>query len=260
MENTKKKAEPVSALTVNLRFGLADDGPNSWIYRKKSFYSLFQAFQPDFIAAQEANDFQIDYLDKILKEYNFIGKLSPAPRFWQHPIIFYKKSWACVYNKHFFLSHTPHIPSRLRDSIWPRQCIMGMFEKENQSIICISTHLDFKSSVRVESANIILDQLAYLPFKAPVIIMGDFNAKPGSPCYNIFTTKHDSNSLPFQDILEGKISCTHHGFTGKCIGGQIDWILYRGMKVKESRVISDKFENTYPSDHFPVHAVFDWIS
>lgn len=35
----------------------------------------------------------------------------------------------------------------------------------------------------------IVDRLSYLPLDVPVILMGDFNALPLSPCHNIFTGK-----------------------------------------------------------------------
>ena len=82
----------LSVLTLNLRFGLADDGPNGWDYRKDSFPYFFEKHRKDFIGLQEANDFQTDFIDNILNDYNFIGKRNPAPSFWQNNIIFYKKN------------------------------------------------------------------------------------------------------------------------------------------------------------------------
>ena len=79
----------ISVLTLNLRFGLADDGPNSWQYRKKVFPHLFEKYRPDFIGFQEANDFQTDFLNEMLTEYDFIGKRSPSPFFWQDIIMSY---------------------------------------------------------------------------------------------------------------------------------------------------------------------------
>ena len=77
-----------STLSFNLSFGLADDGANSWDHRKKALPALFKKYHPDFIGLQEANDFQIDYLTKILIGYEFIGKRSPAPSNWQNNVIF----------------------------------------------------------------------------------------------------------------------------------------------------------------------------
>ena len=91
-----------SVLTLNLRFGLADDGANDWKYRKKGFGLFLEKYRTDFISFQEANDFQIDFLHNILTEYNYIGKRSPSPSFWQNNIIFYHKKWHCTLYEHFF--------------------------------------------------------------------------------------------------------------------------------------------------------------
>jgi len=57
-----------SVLTLNLRFGLADDGANNWRYRKIGFQPFLEKYRMDFIGFQEANDFQIDFLHNILPE------------------------------------------------------------------------------------------------------------------------------------------------------------------------------------------------
>ena len=251
-----------SVLTLNLRFGLADDGPNNWQHRKKSFPVLFDTYQTDFIGFQEANDFQIDFLDNILKDYHYIGKRSPSPSFWQNNIIFYRKNWTCVYHEHFFLSPTPSVPSRYLKSLWPRQCTMGMFKKDHRQVICINTHLDFDASVQVKSARLILARLSHLPEDIPAILMGDFNTVPFSACYNVFT---DSDGQPaiqapcFKDAFSQPFAGTRHGFTGHTDGDHIDWVLFRGnITVKHSRVVQDTFDNIYISDHFPLFAEFSW--
>ena len=251
-----------SVLTLNLRFGLADDGANNWRYRKKGFQPFLEKYRTDFIGFQEANDFQIDFLHNILTEYNYIGKRSPSPSFWQNNIIFYQKHWHCIHYEHFFLSPTPSVPSRYLKSLWPRQCTMGMFKKDHRQVICINTHLDFDASVQVKSARLILDRLSHLPDDIPAILMGDFNTVPFSACYNVFTDSdgHPAVMAPcFKDAFSQPFAGTHHGFTGHTDGDHIDWILFRGnITVIRSRVIQDTFDNIYISDHFPLFAEFSW--
>ena len=226
----------LSVLTLNLRFGLADDGPNRWQYRQKIFPALLAKYHADFIGFQEANDFQLDDLDNILTEYNFIGKRSPAPFFWQNNIIFYKKTWSCLYKEHFFLSPTPLIPSRFRKSLWPRQCTIGMFKKNRRRLICANTHFDFNVSVQIASAKLIMERLSYLPCDVPTILLGDFNASPASPCHTIFTGenhKTKDKSQFFKNVFQKPFPVTHHGFTGNANGEHIDWILYRGLITKQ---------------------------
>ena len=252
----------LSILTLNLRFGLADDGPNSWQYRKKCFPSLFEKYRADFIGFQEANDFQIGFLNKILTEYDLIGRRSPSPFFWQDNIIFYKKTWTCIYREHFFLSPTPTVPSRFRESLWPRQCTIGMFKNGDRKLICVNTHFDFDASVQIKSAKLIMERLSHLPSEVPVIIIGDFNALPLSPCHNIFTghkQKTEAKRGYFRNAFKKPFPGTQHGFTGDLNRDHIDWILYRGKIAKKDYiVIQDTIDGIYPSDHFPLYATFQW--
>lgn len=251
-----------SILTLNLRFGLADDGPNSWRFRKEIFPSFFKKYNADFIALQEVNDFQVDFINDILKNYSFIGKRAPAPSFWQNNIIFYKNIWKCIFRDHFFLSSTPDIPSRFPGSRWPRQCTIGIFEKKDRKLICINTHFDFSASVQTESAKIIMNRLLILPSDLPALLVGDFNADPSCPCYLIFTgenRKSGKNENCFNNAFKEPFPGTHHGFTGDINGKHIDWILYRGKIIKkESMIIHETLEKIYPSDHYPLYASFAW--
>lgn len=254
-----------SVLNLNLRFGLADDGDNSWRFRKSCFPVLFERYQADFICFQEANDFQIEFLNDIFLAYGFIGKRSPEPPFWQNNIIFYKHPWHCIYHEHFYLSHTPTVPSRFRDSLWPRQCTIGVFKNENRRIICINTHFDFDISVQVASSKLILEHLSKLPTDVPVILAGDFNASPSSPCNNIFTglaqTSTAVNDVVFKNVFSKPYPGTYHGFTGDVTRDHIDWILYCGKIIrKEGIIIQEKINGIYPSDHFPLYATFEWIT
>lgn len=253
-----------SVLTHNLRFGLADDGPNSWQYRKRCFPSLLEKYHADFICFQEANDFQIDFLNNILKKYDFIGKRTPSPLFWQNNVIFYQKTWTCIHYEHFFLSHTPKMPSRFRKSLWPRQCTIGMFKNDNRRLICVNTHFDFDVTVQIESAKLILKRLLQFSTNAPVVLIGDFNAIPFSPCYDIFTGRRQKSKEKdcfFKNAFKKPFPGTHHGFTGDINRDHIDWILYcGGIAKKDCRVIQNTIDGLYPSDHFPLYATFEWIT
>jgi len=252
-----------SVITLNLRFGLSEDGPNDWVYRKEGYAPFLKEYSADFYGFQEANDFQTRFIEKLLSDYHFIGKRTPAPQFWQNNIIFFHTSWQCIHYQHFFLSPTPSIPSRFKDSKWPRQCTVGVFKKAENTVACINTHFDFLSSVQEKSARVILDATLDLPKSTPAILLGDFNAEPFSPCYRVFTEKEQKENRPyspFQDTFQEPFPGSFHGFTGEPDGRHIDWILYQGkIKPVESKVIQGKFAGQYLSDHFPLFAEFESI-
>lgn len=228
--------------------------------RKKGFPDLLSRHLSDFYCFQEANAFQVNHLRSILPDYHVIGQRWPSPGFWQNNVIFYHNTWEPVFCDHFFLSHTPSIPSRFRNSKWPRQCTMGIFKKKDFQLICTTTHFDFNSQVQVMSAKLIVRRLALLPGELPAIVCGDFNADPSGPCYRIFTQNDPRPAEPaggFINVFPEPFPGTHHGFTGATDGDHIDWILYRGnIAHKKACVIADQFDGIYPSDHFPLRAIF----
>ncbi len=258
----KKMDNTISVFTLNLRFGLADDGPNSWEYRKKSFPALLKKYLCDFMNFQEVNDFQGNFLKKQLSGYHSIGERYPAPRFWQNNLVFYQNQWQCIQWEHFFLSATPDVPSRSPDSRWPRQCTIGLFRRADKGIILINTHFDFDERVQVESAQYIMRRLAKYPSHIPAILAGDFNCRPSQPCHRVFTAEDRdlavSDDRFFKPVFDAPYPGTHHGFSGNAGEGQIDWIMYSGdIKPVKWGVVREKFAGVYPSDHFPLFAVFE---
>jgi endonuclease/exonuclease/phosphatase family metal-dependent hydrolase len=250
----------LSVLSLNLRFGLADDGLNAWEHRKASVVKLFREHSPDLIATQEANDFQIDFLAQNLSEYLYIGRRHPSPKFWQDNILFYRKTIVCKDELHLFLSETPHVPSRSFGSRFPRQATLGLFHVNDQPLICINTHFDFENPAQMGAARLIKEQLASYDNDIPTILMGDFNATPESLCYRWLTGDDvdEESGLNFSETFKMPYPSTLHRFTGKPAGGYIDWILYRGpIRLRGCDTVQEPVDGVYPSDHFPVTAVFE---
>ena len=257
---TIKTRPSVTALTLNLRFGLADDGPNAWIHRRFVLRDFLKSHNRDFMLFQEANDFQIAFLSTCLPGYAFIGKRTPAPDFWQNNVIFYRAPWQLDTWEHFYLSPTPEIPSRSPDSHWPRQCTLGRFRAGHQELVCGTTHLDFEPPVQVASAELIRGRIDRMAAGHPVILAGDFNCSPTSACHAVFTRragKPGPHGAPFRNIFKPPFPGTFHGFTGSDDGRCIDWILFRGaITPLNAGVVTFPEAACYPSDHFPIVADF----
>jgi endonuclease/exonuclease/phosphatase family metal-dependent hydrolase len=249
-----------TVLNLNLRFGLADDGPNRWENRRKAFAPLLSAYPSDFYSFQEVNDFQAEFLDALLADYTYIGLRCPAPAFWQNNVIFYHRRWQCRSHGHFYLSPTPDIPSRFRSSRWPRQCTWGCFQCNGRSLVCVTTHFDFLSDIQKKSAELILNRLHSCIPSGPTVLMGDFNATPDSACYKVFTAPEQESVGGFQSAFKPPYCGTHHGFSGKCdTRAPIDWILFRGaLHVMSAHVVTHRFAGLFPSDHFALSAEFSF--
>lgn len=240
-------------MTLNLRFGRADDGPDNWENRKQRYASFFQEYRPDFLGMQEANAFQVEFIQQHLAEYDCIGQRIPSPPYWQDNVIFYRREWECAEAERFFFSHTPSIPSRFPESRWPRQCIYGRFQKNGQQVVCVNTHFDFLPAIQTKSAEMIVERMSSFPAATcPVVITGDFNSLPDSPGYREFV-----NHGGFQEVFQGAYTGTHHNFSGTHTGRHIDWILYRGpLELTDRKKITRRYQGGYPSDHFPILAEF----
>lgn len=244
-------------MTMNLRFGLARDGENRWSNRKHLMAAILQKYPNDFLGVQEANHFQVEFLLQTLPDYKAIGWHNKSIGWWQSNLIVFHKSWHCLEQRHYFLSDTPGVTSKLSGSKWPRQCVIGLFQKEEKKIIVVNTHFDFKPAVQEKSAKLVMDFLFEFPSDLPVAITGDFNSNPGSLAHTLFKT-HNFEEV-FEGISKDNPISTFHGFTGGPTGKHIDWILYRGgLNPLFSQVIKDTFSGQFPSDHYPVQAGFEW--
>lgn len=247
----------LAVMSLNLRFGLAEDGPNNWVHRQQAYARLLKAFYMDFYAFQEANPFQVDFLAAHLPDYAPIGQRQPAPDRWQSNVIFHHKRWQCIYHEHFFLSTTPCKPSRFRNSRWPRQCTLGVFQCRRHQLVVVNTHFDFAAEVQIRSAELTRKRLRRHAGKGPIILMGDFNATPASPCYAVFTSNNRDGRPVLRNAFDAPYMGTYHGFTGKSGADPIDWILYCGsLRVDQTVVVTQPFSGRYPSDHFPLVAHF----
>jgi endonuclease/exonuclease/phosphatase family metal-dependent hydrolase len=244
-------------MTMNLRFGLAQDGENGWQHRKPLVAKLLEKYPADFMGFQEVNHFQADFLTRTLPGYEGVGQHNQALDRWQSNVIFFHPSWHCVEQRHYFLSETPKVTSKMPGSKWPRQCVIGRFQKEKKQILVVNTHFDFDPVVQEKSSRLVVEFLSKFPPDLPVVIMGDFNANPGSRAHVLF--KSQGFAGVFDPVSDQRITTTFHGFEGRNTGKQIDWILYKGGVVPVfQQVVTDSFSNRFPSDHYPVRAGFDW--
>jgi endonuclease/exonuclease/phosphatase family metal-dependent hydrolase len=90
-----------------------------------------------------------------------------------------------------------------------------------------------------------LDNFGEWKKERPVFLVGDFNSRPGSDVYKIFTGDENSEDPSLlKDSVEG--------------GSGIDWILYKGnVKVLSYENIDHRVDGARPSDHRPILVEFE---
>ena len=257
-------------MSFNIRFGLADDGPNSWDNRKYLVAEEIHRAHADIVGLQEALDFQIDFLREAIPEYAIDGNRGTEDGVWRNccALLYLPNRWKLLETHTFWLSETPEVSSRSWGSLWPRRCTAGRYLDidSGRELWHFNTHLDFGELAQVNGAAVVLRKVGELAGSAPVVLTGDFNAFPRSPVWRLLTgaEKLGGVSGDFKDSwyeLNGdRPAPTYHGFGKNPMPDRIDWILYRGpLRAVESKVLVAPKGDPYPSDHFPVTATFEWI-
>jgi endonuclease/exonuclease/phosphatase family metal-dependent hydrolase len=130
----------------------------------------------------------------------------------------------------------------------------------------LNTHFDHQGQqARVEAAKLIRRWLAEHARGEPVIITGDFNATESNEVYQQLVRAEDASLVlidsyralhPEATLLEA----TFHGFSGVRNGRRIDWILHSPhFKATAAEIDCTNREGCYPSDHYPVTAVLEYV-
>ncbi len=254
-------SQHISVMTYNVRYGLADDGENSWQYRKEFLADQINFYNPDFLGIQEGLPFQLFYLDSVMPNHTYIGKSRNADGKGEYSAILYnKEKFKLLEENTFWLSPTPTQPSKGWDAAYPRICSYGLFlEKESKIKFWVfNTHLDhvgFKA--REESAQLILSKIKKINTNNhPLILMGDFNAESNSkPVQIIKTDLLDTKEISIKKPFGPTGTFNAFQFC-KPVTKRIDYIFIsknNKIKINKYAVFSDSKELKYPSDHLPVY-------
>jgi endonuclease/exonuclease/phosphatase family metal-dependent hydrolase len=244
--------------TFNIRYGTARDGANSWDERKELVLHVMQALDADIVGLQECLPFQAEYLRAGLPEYDFFGVgREDGVHGEMVPLLSRRERWNMLTGGHFWLSPTPHLPgSRGWDTTLPRMTTWAVLQGSGGNgppCWVFNTHLDQEGrEARRQSALLLRARIDALADRLPALIVGDFNAEPGSPELTPFFAAPRTTAL--HDMV-GTPDGTLHHFTGQPFSRRIDWILASAhWQAHSARVDRTAFAGRYPSDHFPVVA------
>ena len=245
-------------VSYNVRVDLASDGMNAWPKRKEIFVDQIQGINPDIFGVQEARPNQVEFIDKYLGRYKYVGVSRGGVKVEdEYSAIFYKyKKYKVVKSGTFWLSPTPDQVSKGWDAAYLRICTFARFEdlKTGNLFWVFNTHLDNEGKLaRKNSLELIQQKIRSLnPDSEPVILMGDFNSMPSSPLVESlkghFTDAYNVNK-------SANPTGTFNGFgLEKNDSKRIDYIFGMNSKVHflKYEVNRDKADGKYISDHFPV--------
>jgi endonuclease/exonuclease/phosphatase family metal-dependent hydrolase len=262
----------LNVMSFNIRRGTAKDGRNHWIFRQDVVREIFNRYRPDVLGLQEAMDFQITELQKMLPGYEAVGEGSLGGGEGMHTaILFNGTRFSLSEEGTFWLSDTPHIPgSKGWGNILPRTCTWArLVEKDSrQAFYFYNTHLNHISPRSRKKSVVFLTQHIHARlFPDPFVLMGDFNASERSAPIRFLKGKTHLNMrskgrgltpTPLLDTFrqqhpDHRHVVTYHGFRRFFFRFRLDYIFVpSSIRVQDAKIIQLRWKKRYPSDHFPL--------
>lgn len=247
---------PLRIMSFNIRLPVESDGVDYWETRKPLAARMLREQQPDVIGLQELVQAQADYLARELPQYAWFGRGRDAEGGGERMGVFYLKDrLKVVESGDFWLSDTPDVPGSITwNHLYPRMVTWALFERrsEGKRFYLFNTHLPYRAqdeAARVKGATAIAQRIATLPAGVPVVLTGDFNTTPDSEVHAVLArTLQDAWTTAPR--VEGS-DATFHGFTGAA-DRRIDWIFVKGVAPESATSVTTRWQQRYPSDHFPV--------
>ncbi len=262
----KAGAQEVSlqVLSYNIRLAVDSDAPNTWTNRKENVFLLIREAKPDVFGLQEVLKEQLDDLEKAFPEFQRVGVARDDGRDAGEfsPLFFNPEKFILLASGTFWLSETPDVPgSRGWDAACNRVVtwiqLKDKLSKKDFFVFC--THFDHMGEMaRRNSAKLLVHAVDSLAGNEAVVVLGDFNALPGSEPYMIITdytnTKHLNDSRLKSTVLDGP----EYTFTGFAVaeepGGRIDYVFVKNISnIEYYKVNPANNGEFYPSDHLPVN-------
>ena len=259
----------LNVMSFNIRLNHAGDSINAWPNRKDKVASQILFHEAHLVGVQEALPLQMDDLLQRLPGYQFAGVgREDGKRGGEFSAIFYDTSRLKLLKAEtFWLAEQTDIPGKKGwDAAIERIVTWALFrdKKTNKTFYHFNTHFDHVGQVaRRESARLVLQKIKEIAGDQPVILTGDFNAKPTDEPIMILTDINNPNHVIHSEAISetphyGPLG-TFNAFQSKETSNEpIDFIFIKnGIKVLKHATLSQTWEGRFSSDHFPVLAVVE---
>lgn len=264
----------ITLISFNLKrdFGIPLKHTHRWRERRALAAQFIRESGAAIVGVQELSPSMRDDVTDLLEDcYSVIGfgRFSGRrPKEDEHSDIIVRNDDASVQLvKTFWLSKNPEKLSRAYYAMFPRICTVAeiYLNSIGRSIRVFNTHLDHVCGVaRTLGIEVILQYMSRFNAERPMpmVLMGDFNCKPGSRPVQILREHVTSYAdVRLHDVYESmpreEINNTLHNFSGKVKKGAkpIDYIFVSDeFEVLDARIVTDPINGLYPSDHYPLMA------
>lgn len=256
-----KSKTDICIMTYNIRLS-ADDGVNKWTNRSADNIKMLEYYSPDLIGMQEVRPDQLADLDANLPSYGHVGAgRDDGKNEGEHCPIFYKKNrFVLIESGNFALSENPNAYGvKGWDASYPRIATWAILKdrKTGKKIAYFNTHLDNDGvKARREGIKLVLERAKQIAPKLPLLISGDFNCTDATAPFDILNAAGLKSIYQLSPIVHGP-NFSYHDY-GRAKPEELELLDYvfvsKAFDVKRCRVIQDKPEGHYLSDHYPVIA------
>ncbi len=262
---TNRRAH-LRAMTYNIRLDTERDGANKWAFRHAGVSAQIDWLRPDILGLQEVTFNQKQDIAADAPDYQLIGvgRDDGVDAGESSPIGFRIDRFTLLESGTFWLSPTPHVPSKGWDAAFARVATWVRLRdtKTRRTIFVLNTHWDHIGvEARNQSARLMRERIALHRRKGDcAILLGDFNTEISSDALKelmghapdvIFRdSRQASETPPFGP------TCTFNDF--KLQPERKDTIdhIFVGPQVVVERyaVIAQNVDGRMLSDHYPVLA------
>ena len=240
-------------MSYNVRYGLADDGDNSWQNRRSATPAMLAKYKPDVFGVQEALPEQIDYILETAPDYQCYGIGRNDGVEGERMSIFYNTRRLEMEDcGTWWLSETPDVPSKGWDAKYPRTATWALLKdlESGREFYFVNTHLDHRGvNARREGLAMIVNKVSEMNPEIPMVLTGDFNVEPADSCLLAL------DGLMLDARLTARKTDATPSFNGfKEPQKIIDYIYYNGFSgASRFHVVTETFDGKpFISDHYPI--------
>lgn len=198
----------------------------------------------DLVALQEV-DVHTHRSGKDVNQAEELGRLTGMNHFFVKGIDYEGGEYGIAILSRFKILKTDSLRLPMKEGLSGEPRVLALVTvkpAKGQKLVFGSTHLDLKAETRVLQAEAIVKHLE--GSKLPVILGGDFNARPETQEIGIFDQHFKRSSIP-------------NGFTIPVAhpNREIDFIMYK-PEAKFHVIEHEVIDEQYASDHLPVYVEF----
>jgi endonuclease/exonuclease/phosphatase family metal-dependent hydrolase len=235
--------------TFNIRTARALDGRHPWAARSAAVVDLIERVDADVLGVQEAHAFQLREILVAQPDVEWAGAgRDDGHTAGEHCAVLVRSERGRIFRHRtrWYSDDSEEPGARLPGAAHPRIATIVVIETTDGMVQVANTHLDHQHEAnRLRSAELLS---AWLDPTLPTVILGDLNVGPDDAVVRRLA------SAGFRPCRPPQVQGTHHGFSGRVEGRQIDHILVSDhWDILHTEVLHSS-AHPVPSDHWPLVA------